>query len=162
MSVSRRVRAVHADERDWLTGHLQLAWGGATVVSRGRVRDVSGLPALVCTEGTDLLGLATYEATAHECELVTIEAFRRRDGVGSALLAAVIDEARGHGCARVCLVTTNDNLPAQRFYERHGLTLVAVQQGAVDAARELKPEIPLVGEDGIEIHDEWEYELQLR
>ena len=162
MSGRRRVRAVRADERDWLTGHLRLAWGGATIVSRGRTREVSRLPALVCTQGADLLGLATYEITAPECELVTIEAFRRREGVGTALLEAVIKQARRHGCARVCLVTTNDNLTAQRFYERHGLAFVALQAGAVDEARKLKPQIPLIGENGIEIHDELEYELRLK
>jgi GNAT superfamily N-acetyltransferase len=161
VSDHRRVRPVHADERDWLVAHLQLSWGGATIVSRGRMRDVSQLPALVCTHGDDLLGLATYDTAGEECELVTIEAFRRHEGVGTALLEAVIAEARKHGSARLCLVTTNDNLTAQRFYERHGLRLVAVQVGAVDVARKLKPEIPLVGEDGIEIHDEWEYELRL-
>jgi GNAT superfamily N-acetyltransferase len=162
VSGERRVRAVHADERGWLLQHLSLAWGGATIVSRGRVRDASQLPALVCTEGADLLGLATYELGEQECELVTIEAFHRRDGIGSALLDAVIAAARKHGCARLCLVTTNDNASAQRFYEHHGLALLAVQAGAVDEARKLKPEIPLIGEDGIEIHDELEYELRLK
>jgi hypothetical protein len=39
-------------------------------------------------------------------------------------------------------------------------TLVAVDEGAVDRSRSAKPEIPLVGNDGIEIHDEFEYELR--
>ncbi|HEY1774611.1 MAG TPA: hypothetical protein VGG41_00500, partial [Solirubrobacteraceae bacterium] len=60
------------------------------------------------------------------------------------------------------LVTTNDNVTAQRFYENRGLRFVALQAGAVDEARKLKPEIPLVGEGGVEIHDELEYELILR
>lgn len=162
MSAHRAVRAVLPDEHDWLTAHLQLAWGGATIVSRGSVRDASGLPALVCTQGSELLGLATYEITGEECELVTLEAFRPREGVGSALLEAVVAAAREHDCARLCLVTTNDNVTAQRFYENRGLRFVALQAGAVDEARKLKPEIPLVGEGGVEIHDELEYELILR
>jgi GNAT superfamily N-acetyltransferase len=161
VSGERRVRAVRPDERSWLLQHLSLAWGGATIVSRGRMRDASQLPALVCTQGSDLLGLATYEIAAQECELVTIEAFHRRDGVGSALLDAVIATARKHDCGRLCLVTTNDNVSAQRFYESHGFALLAVQAGAVDEARKLKPEIPLIGENGVAIHDELEYELRL-
>ncbi len=42
------------------------------------------------------------------------------------------------------------------------MRLVAVHRGAIDAARAIKPQVPLVGEDGIEIHDELELELQLR
>jgi len=154
-------RALRDDEREWLAQHLRLAWGSSTIVSRGRARDASALPAIVCTQGEELLGLATYEIEAGECELVTIEAFRTREGVGSALLAAVIGFAREHACTRVLLVTTNDNTAAQRFYERRGFSLLAVHHGAVDQARLIKPEIPLRGEGGVEIHDELEYELRL-
>ena len=36
-----------------------------------------------------------------------------------------------------------------------------VHLGGVDEARRLKPTIPLVGEGGIELHDEWELERPL-
>jgi ribosomal protein S18 acetylase RimI-like enzyme len=161
VSGARQVRALRADERDWLAEHLRLAWGSTTIVSRGRARDASRLPAIVCTGGEELLGLASFEIAERACELVTIEAFRRREGIGTALLQAVVEQARDHGAGHLLLVTTNDNLAAQRFYERHGLTLAAVHKGAVDEARKLKPEIPLVGEDGVAIHDELEYHLRL-
>ena len=161
MSGARQVRALRADERGWLAEHLRLAWGSSTIVGRGRARDASQLPAIVCTEGEELLGLATFEIAGGVCELVTIEAFRRREGIGTALLGAVLEQARGRGCNRLLVVTTNDNLVAQRFYERHGLTLVAIHRGAVDEARALKPEIALVSEDGTPIHDELEMELRL-
>lgn len=154
-------RALREDERGWLAEHLGLAWGSTTIVSRGRAHDASQLPAVLCADGEELLGLATYEVAGGECEVVTIEAFRRRQGIGTALLDAVIAAAREQGCARLWLVTTNDNAGAQHFYERRGLRLVAVHAGAVDAARLLKPEIPLTGEDGVEIHDELELELRL-
>ena len=52
------------------------------------------------------------------------------------------------------LVTTNDNLDAIRLYQRHGFRLAEVHSGAVDRARELKPTIPVMGQHGIEMHDE--------
>jgi ribosomal protein S18 acetylase RimI-like enzyme len=154
-------RALREDERDWLAAHLRLAWGSTTIVSRGRVRDAAALPALVCTQDDHLLGLATYAIEDGECELVTIEAFRPGGGVGSALLAAVVALGREHACTRVVLVTTNDNAGAQRFYEHRGFRLLRVHHGAVDEARKLKAVIPLIGENGVEIHDELEYELRL-
>jgi ribosomal protein S18 acetylase RimI-like enzyme len=154
-------RALREDERDWLAQHLRLAWGSTTIVSRGRARDASALAAIVATQGEELLGLATYEFVGGECELVTIEAFRPGAGIGIALLQAVVAAAREQACTRVVLVTTNDNSRAQRFYARHGFQLLAVHHGAVDEARTLKPEIALIGEDGVEIHDELEYELPL-
>lgn len=161
MKGERLVRAVRDDERDWLAGHLGLAWGSTTVVSGGRARDASRLPAMLCVEGEELLGLATYELAGGDCEVVTIEAFRPREGIGTQLLDAIAAQARAQGCSRLRLVTTNDNVSAQRFYARRGLRLVAVHAGAVDRARALKPEIPLVGEGGVEIHDELELELEL-
>jgi len=155
------VRGLRAQERGWLAEHLRLAWGSSTIVSRGRARDASRLPAIVATEADELLGLATYEIAGGACELVTIEAFRRREGIGSALLRAVIEAAREHACSHLLLVTTNDNLAAQRFYEDQGLALVATHRGAVTQARKLKPEIPLLSEDGTPIRDELEYQLGL-
>jgi RimJ/RimL family protein N-acetyltransferase len=57
------------------------------------------------------------------------------------------------------LITTNDNAPAQRFYERLGFRLVLVREGELRRSRLLKPEIPLVGAGGVPIRDELEYEL---
>ena len=57
----------------------------------------------------------------------------RAEGIGSASCsAAVVVKARGHGCRRLWLITTNDNLRALGFYQRRGLTLVAVHAGALD------------------------------
>jgi GNAT superfamily N-acetyltransferase len=159
------VRDLRDDERGWLRQHLELAWGSATIVSRDRDRDrehdAAALPALVAVRGEELAGLATYRVCGAECELVTLEAFAAREGVGSALLAAVAQRARDGGASRLWLVTTNDNLDALRFYQRRGLRLVAVHPGAVDRARRRKPAIPLVGAHGIEAHDEVELELAL-
>jgi ribosomal protein S18 acetylase RimI-like enzyme len=161
VSGARSVRALGAEERGWLAEHLRLAWGSTTIVSRGRARDASRLPAILATDADELLGLATFEIAGGACELVAIEAFRRREGIGSALLGAVIEQAREHACSHLHLVTTNDNLAAQRFYEHQGLTLVATHRGAVAQARKLKPEIPLQSEDGTPIQDELEYHLRL-
>ena len=58
-------------------------------------------------------------------------------------------------------MTTNDNLDALRFYQKRGFRLVAVHRHAVDAARRLKPAIPLLGDDQIPLHDEIELEMLL-
>src|SRR5688572_25797746 len=93
-------------------------------------------------------------------EIALIESFEAGRGVGGALIAACVRVARDRGLRRIWLITTNDNVHALRFYQRHGFSLVAVHRGAVDAARRtLKPEIPLLGEDDIPIRDEVELEL---
>jgi hypothetical protein len=51
-------------------------------------------------------------------------------------------------------VRTNDKLSALRFYLRRDFRLMQVRPGAVDAARKLKPTIPLIGEHGIPMREE--------
>jgi GNAT superfamily N-acetyltransferase len=94
---------------------------------------------------------------------MSLDSLRERRGIGSALVEAVTGLARAAGCACLTLVTTNDNLNAPRFYQKRGFRLRALRPGAVDAARrELRPEIPLVGEHGIHIRDEIELEMEIQ
>jgi hypothetical protein len=58
-------------------------------------------------------------------------------------------------------VTTNDNLPVLRLYQRHGFALVALRPGAVDRSRERKPSIPRRGRAGIPLSDELDLERDL-
>ena len=89
------------------------------------------------------------------------DSLRERIGVGAALLEAALEEARRAGCRRAWLVTTNDNLPAVRFYQKRGWRIRAIRPGAIRESRRQKPEIPEMGVDGIPIRDEIELELPL-
>ena len=161
------VREPLEEDRAWVERHLNHSWGSTTVVSRGTAHDASVLPALVAVQDGEIVGLATFRVADGECELVTLDSLREGRGIGSALLAGVSEQAGRHGCERLWLITTNDNLNAIRFYQRRGMRLVAVHPGAVDEARQIKPSIPLIasipliGEHGIPIHDEVELELRL-
>ncbi len=135
--------------------------GETVVVSRGVAHDLSRLPAFLAERGGELAGALTYDVRGDEMEVVTLDAIHRRAGVGSRLLAAAVDLARTSDLRRLWLITTNDNLDALRFYQRRGLRIVAVHRGGVDAARHLKPSIPLTGDYGIELHDELELEFRL-
>lgn len=106
-------------------------------------------------DGGRRVGLLTYLVRDDACEIVTIDAFEPGRGIGTALLDSV--KALGH--RRLWLVTTNDNIRAQRFYERSGFRLVAVREGEIERSRRLKPQIPDVGEAGVPIRDELEYEF---
>jgi GNAT superfamily N-acetyltransferase len=155
------IRPPRDEERPELARRLAESWGGPEVVTRGRIVDASGLPAFVCVLDGDLAGLAAYEVTGDECELVNLDAFVERRGVGTALLEAVAAEARRASCRRLWLITTNDNLDALRFYQRRGMRLVAVHAGAIAESRRLKPSISEVGMHGIPIRDEVELQLGL-
>jgi len=145
------------DERQWLADLWHSEWGGDTMVSRGHVYRLADLQALVAKAVGELVGAATYRFDdAGGCELMSINAVSQGGGVGTRFLNAVEDEARRAGCQRVWLITSNDNLDALRFYQRRGYRITAIYPGAIDEARRIKPTIPIVGDHGIEIHDEIE------
>ena len=150
-----RVRALTDADRAWVAGIATERWGSTVVVANGEVLEPATLPGFVAEGYGERVGLLTYREDGDACEVVTIDAFEPRRGVGSALMGAAM--SLGH--RRVWLVTTNDNVPAQRFYERLGFRLVAVRGGELERSRRLKPEIPLVGVGGAPIRDELEYEL---
>lgn len=103
----------------------------------------------------DMAGLAAISMRDRPtAELVAINAFEPRRGVGSALLAELIRTLPGEGCKTLRLTTTNANLDALRFYQRSGFRLTELRPGAVDLAREHKPSIPRLGGFGIPIRDE--------
>lgn len=149
------------DRRDWLEDFVLDRWSAPTVVGHGRVYRVAELPGFVALEEDSPLGVITFTIEDDACEVVTIDSLHEGVGIGSALLRAVVDEAREAGCRRVWLITTNDNLPMLRFAQKRGFTLVAVHANALEKSRALKPEIPLVGIEGIPIRDELELELTL-
>ncbi|WP_425760479.1 GNAT family N-acetyltransferase [Micromonospora sp. DT231] len=149
-----RVRAARSAERAAVDALHEREWGGPYVVAHDTRHDVRTLPTLVAVDGAAVLGALTYRTDEDGLEVVTLVAASPGGGVGTALLEAVTSIAAEAGLARVWLITSNDNLRALRFYQRRGMRLVHVDRGAVDRARRLKPEIPLVGEDGIPLHDE--------
>ena len=155
------VRELREDDRDWAIGLLTKRWGSARIVTRGRVHHADKLPGFVIESEGELIGLVTYRMDGTECEIISLDSLVERQGVGERLLSSVRKAAVDMGCNRLWLITTNDNLPAQRFYQKKGFHLVAVHKNALDHARKLKPEIPEVGLNGIPIRDEIELEMQL-
>ncbi len=144
--------------RDLLSDH----WGSARVVSRGRLHHADTLPGLIVELQGEPAGLLTYRIEDAECEIVTLNSLLEQRGIATALLNAVTTEAVRNGCHRLWLITTNDNLPALRFYQKRGFTLAAVYPHAVQEARKRKPEIPELGWEDIPIRDEIEFEKILQ
>jgi len=155
------LRAKRESDCKWAIEVLTEHWGSPKIVTRGRVHDAASLPGIVAVEDGQPLGLLTYRIDGEACEVVTLNALSSGKGIGTSLLASVETIARNVGCGRVWLVTTNDNTPAIRFYQRRGYLISALHRGAVNQSRKLKPEIPELGVDGIPIRDEIELEKAL-
>ncbi len=155
------IRPVTESDRDWAAALVAHYFGTPEIISRGVRHDTRSLPGLLAEDKGKQMGLVHHRIQGARCEVVTLIVLRPRQGLGRRLLEALGSLARASGCRCLWLVTTNENRPAQRFYEALGWRRVAVHRGAVTAARRLKPEIPERADDGTPIEDEIEYEFRL-
>jgi ribosomal protein S18 acetylase RimI-like enzyme len=84
---------------------------------------------LLAQRGDAVEGLLSYSVRAdlfHAGNSVLIEELvvdekYRGEGIGDALMKALLDRLRGLDCKEVCLAVMPDNEGAIRFYKRHGL-----------------------------------------
>lgn len=130
----------------WLTDTM--------VVSSGDypIHALKGVVAL--TPQDKVVGLITYAVHGNALEIISLNATPEGQGIGTALLAEAERRAIEDGLTLMVLTTTNDNLEAMRFYMKRGYRMSKVIRGAVDRARTKKDSIPVVGADGIPLHDE--------
>ena len=162
MNDNLRIRATNERDQAWVRAFTIEYWGDETVVAHGTVFVPHQLRGFVAERGEGTpLGLATYSLDGADCELITLNALQPGVGIGTALLSAVTAAAREAGCARLWLMTTNDNVRALAFYQKRGFDLVAVHRGALARSRKLKPSIPLVAHNDIPLQHEVELELTL-
>jgi ribosomal protein S18 acetylase RimI-like enzyme len=155
------VRDLTPQDKPWVVRVLMQYWASPVQVSKGRAIQSDELPGIVAIRDGIEVGLLTYQIIDDECEIVTHNSLSGHGGIGSCLLAAVRAKAREAGCSRLWCVTTNDNTPALRFYQRRDFELIALRLDAISEARRLKPEIPDTGIDGIKIRHELELEYTL-
>ena len=147
------VRRASATDRRWVVESARRTMGSVHQVHSRRQFRIDEHELLVADIDGARVGFLAWVVEGRECEVLAIASERPRAGVGTALMAAVDDVAREHGCERLVLTTTDANLGAQAFYESIGFSLAKRLVGAVDLCRERwKPEIPA------DMHDELVYE----
>jgi ribosomal protein S18 acetylase RimI-like enzyme len=160
-SMDITIRPVTDSHQEWLLEVVR-GWGADFIVTRGRKVYPTEIDAFyAATEDGHRVGLVTYEIIGDRCEVVTLDAFEKFQGVGSALLEAARKDALLRGCRRLWLITLNDNLDAIRFYQRRGMTIAAIHVNALELSRSLKPAIAKIGQYGIPLRDEIEFEMLL-
>lgn len=156
-----QIRPITQEDQAWITRKLTENWGTPLIISRGKSNDASKLPGFVAFVNGTQVGLVTYRIEGQECELVTLDSWQEKIGVGTILVEAVKEEAQKVGCSRLWLITTNDNLHALKFYQKRGFHLIAVHPNAIAESREIKPTIPEIGMYGIPLRDEVELQILL-
>ncbi|MBE2206056.1 MAG: GNAT family N-acetyltransferase [Saprospiraceae bacterium] len=154
-------RPITAADRDALRAFISSFWRSERMVARGRLFFPAEQEGFVAEKDGQFIGLITFERSGDAVEITLLDSRERQQGIGSRLVELALEYAKNCQCSRVWLVTTNDNIRAIRFYQKRGFNLVALHRNALEAARLLKPEIPMTGQDGIPIRHELEFCITL-
>lgn len=155
-----KIKPVENKDRKWVKKFIAERWGSEKVVSRRKIYYPHKLPGFIIFDKSGYLGLITYflDFKKKECEIITLNSLKERKGMGTKLVEKVKEIANKANCKRVWLITTNDNLGALRFWQKRGFFMKKVYPNALEYSRKIKPEIPLIGDNGIPLRDEIELE----
>jgi GNAT superfamily N-acetyltransferase len=156
-----RIRPIDEGDRPMLAWLVAELWGSEIVAVHGSSLRPAELGGFIAERSGRVAGLLTYQLVGDMLEVVTLNAIDRRAGIGTMLIEAAVGQARRLSCHEIRLTTTNDNIDALRFYQRRGFRLAELRPGAVDQARQQKPEIPRVGDYGIPLRDEIDLTLRV-
>ncbi len=157
-----KVDKIRQEDRGKVDAFIVRQWFSMQMVVHGESIDLGNTEGWYVTEDDEIVGVITYRILDAEMEILSLDSVRENKGVGTALLNEAITKARDCRCKRIKVITTNDNLNALRFYQKHGFELVKIHRNAVDVARKTKPSIPLIGNEGIPLKHEIELEYSLR
>ncbi|MBQ3408571.1 MAG: GNAT family N-acetyltransferase [Clostridia bacterium] len=136
-------------------------WYSTDMSIRGEIIDGTKLDGFLLQEDNTIIGLVTYTFFGDICEIVSLDSKRENIGIGTALLKEIEKIAIDNNCKKMRLITSNDNLNALQFYQKRGYCITKLYPNAMDEVRKAKPNVPLIGENGIPLRDEIELEKQL-
>ena len=156
----KSIQQIDQTNREEINTFIRQQWFSLEMVVHGEKIDLGTADGWFVREDGEIIGLITYRIIDKEMEILSLDSLRERQGIGTALLEQAVKAAKISGCHRIMLITTNDNLNALQFYQKRGFDMVALYWNTVEAARKLKPEIPMLGDNGIPIKHEIELEMR--
>lgn len=149
------------NNRSLINSFITEQWFSTKMIIRGKVIDMTAVEGIFALENERIIGLITYIAYDDTLEITSLDSLCENQGLRTALLLKVIEIAKKNKCRKIVLITTNDNIKAIRFYQKRGFDMACLYRNAMDISRQLKPEIPLIGEDDIPLKHEIEFEMLL-
>jgi len=156
-----QIRQANDGDRDWIHETLVREWDGPLIERTDEFVDAGKLPALIAEVDGEGVGLATVLLQPDHAEIVSLNSFREKQGIGTALIKAVEEMAVRAGTPEVRIFTYNGNLNALGFYQKRGYRLWAIHRDTITRARLDKPSIPLLDDNGIIVADEIELRRRL-
>ena len=135
--------------------------GSHQMILRGESVAFCKAPGFLAVTEKGIIGAVTYRIQGEVLEILSLDSLLESRGIGAWLTFLALATGRKEGCEKAVVITTNDNLRALGFWQKQGFHLIRLYPDSMIAAREKKPEIPLIGENGIPLCHELELEMLL-
>lgn len=155
------IKIITSENRQQINDFISSHWFSTDIVVRGEIVDMTIIDGFVMYDNENIIGLVTYRIKDNECEIMSLDSLREKQGIGTALVNKVIEVATKIKCTKVKLITTNDNINALRFYQKRGFDMIHLYHNALDVSRKLKSSIPMFGDFNIPLKHEIEFEMNL-
>jgi len=155
------VREATATDRALAEDIFRREFGGRQLVANGEPVSSQDAELLVAETEGGVAGALAWRRLPDSLHVIALatDPMWQRAGIGSYLLAEVELIARRLPVARVTITLSNDNIPAQYFYQRRGYRVTRVIAGAIAAQPQNQG---LVGFANIPIADELQLSKELQ
>jgi ribosomal protein S18 acetylase RimI-like enzyme len=155
------VREATAPDRELAEDIFRREFGGRQLVADGQPITTEQADLLVAETEGGVAGALAWRRLPDALHIIALatDPMWQRAGVGSYLLAEAELLARRLTLPRVIVTLSNDNIPAQYFYQRRGYRLTKVLSGAIAAHPR---NTGLVGFADIPIEDELQLSKELQ
>lgn len=148
------IEAINKQNRALVIEFFNEHWKSSEmIVSSGRY-NCADLPGLIYLEDEKITGLLTYIIMDKTIEIISLDIVIENRGIGTQLMTFMERLAYKNCMFNIRVITTNDNMNALKFYQKLGYRIKGIIPDAVNEARLIKPQIPMVAENGIQILDE--------
>lgn len=156
-----KIKNISLADQAWIKKVFQENWSSNKVVCQGKTYMYKNLQGFVAFLQGKRVGLLTYTKHEEVVKIITLNSTVKNVGIGSKLLNYLIDFFENKNVNSIEVATTNDNTEALRLYQMKGFAIKKVNLNIMKAYRKIKPELPIKGNNEIEIRDEFVLEKRV-
>ncbi len=132
--VEYTIQQASCEDVEILEELVKLFWGDPIQLMFNQTYSVAQEPAITAKKEGDIIGFISYNDFNKNAVLIValgiLPGFQGR-GIGRTLVEQIEDYAKNQGKQQLLVVTSNDNLPALAFYQRHGFQLFEVAPNVI-------------------------------
>lgn len=151
------ISKINQNNRQIVNEFIITHWYDTRMIIRGEIMDLSEADGYCIIIDHQVIGVITYYINQEDCEITLLHSLIENQGIGTQLVNSVLQTAKKAGINNVKVITTNDNIRAILFYQRKGFDMAQLYHNSMEKVREIKPDVPLVGDHGILLNHEIEF-----